>query len=96
MANAPSIKGLAVSIMACISGIMWKVPITLHKEPSIRSLAPVIATRALNMMVYEITERDSTRDLIGQKPMVYYTGKPIQKPASGTRARNKTVCLLFD
>ena len=29
------------------------------------------------------------RDLIGQKPMVYYAGKPIEK-ASGPRAINKT------
>ena len=51
MANAPSKKGLAVSIMACTPGIMWKLPSTLDKEPSIRSLAPIIVTRAPNMMV---------------------------------------------
>ena len=51
MANAPSIKRLAVSIMACTPGIKWKVPSTLDKEPSIRSLAPIIATRAPNIMM---------------------------------------------
>ena len=51
MANAPSIKRLAVSIMACTPGMMWKVPSTLDKEPSIRSLAPIIATRAPNIMI---------------------------------------------
>ena len=46
MANAPSIKGLAVSIMDCIPDIMWKLPSTSDKEPSIRSLAQILATRA--------------------------------------------------
>ena len=46
MAIAPSIKGLAVSIMACIPDIMWKLPSTSDKEPSIRSLAQILATRA--------------------------------------------------
>ena len=41
MANAPSIKGLAVSIMDCIPDIMWKLPSTSDKEPSIRLLQKV-------------------------------------------------------
>ena len=46
MANAPSIKGLALGIMDCTPDIMRKVPSTLDKEPSIRSLAPILAIRA--------------------------------------------------
>ena len=51
LGNTPSIKGLAVSIMACTPGILWKVPSTLDKEPSIRSLASIIVTRAPNIMI---------------------------------------------
>ena len=46
MAKAPSIKGLAVSIMDCTPDTMRKVPSTLDKEPSIRLLAPILAIRA--------------------------------------------------
>ena len=51
MANAPSITGLAVSIMACTPDILWTLLNTLDKEPSTRSLVPIIATRAPNIMV---------------------------------------------
>ena len=35
----------------------------------------------LIIMIYSNLENnwDSTRDLIGQKPMVYYTGKPMEE-----------------
>ena len=51
MANTPGVKGLEVSIMACTLDKMWKVPSALDEEPSIRSLALIIATTTPNIMV---------------------------------------------
>ena len=51
MANTPSIKGLAVSMMACTLDKMWKVPSDLDEEPSVKSLAPIIETTTSNIMV---------------------------------------------
>ena len=51
MANTPSIKGLAVSIMACTLDKMWKVTSAMDEESRVRSLAPIIATTTPNIMV---------------------------------------------
>ena len=54
MAKAPSIKGLAVSIMDCTTDTMRKVPSTLDKEPSIRLLALILAIRTKIKKNYDI------------------------------------------
>ena len=61
MANVPSKKGLSSEYDGLHTR---KVPSTLDKEPSIRSLAPILVTRAPNMMVKDQKTRKAEHKTI--------------------------------